>query len=212
MTDWFEALAAIEKMYLFCAAAGGVLFLIFMGLAFLGGLDHGDAGHAGDVGADIGDADLGTDTGHDLTHADSSIDPTAMDPSFKFLSMQGISSFATMFGVVGLTISKNGGHAALSGLGATVAGFAMLFAMKQIWTMFLRLQSSGTLHMENAVGQEGKVYLRIPADGTGKAEVTVQQRLQVFDAISERKQELATGTPIRVVRIVGGEKVAVEKL
>lgn len=211
MTELWESFEAIEKFYFFCAAGGGVLFLFFMALAFLGGLDHadagGDVGHGGDV--HVGDADV--DAGGGDVHVDGHAGHDMVDPGFKALSIQGISSFTTMFGVVGLAISRGGQPVVVSWLGATGAGFAMLYAMKQIWTLFLRLQSSGTIKMQNAVGKEGQVYLRIPADGTGKAEVTVQDRLQIFDAVSERKEELPTGTPIRVVRIIGGEVLAVEK-
>jgi membrane-bound ClpP family serine protease len=74
------------------------------------------------------------------------------------------------------------------------------------------LQSSGTIDVQNAVGQEGTVYLTIPADGTGKAQVTVQDRLKVYEAVSEYGEEIPSGERIKVVKVVSGNILVVEKM
>jgi membrane-bound ClpP family serine protease len=76
----------------------------------------------------------------------------------------------------------------------------------------LRLQSSGTLSMGQAVGAHGTVYLTIPADGAGKARVVVQNRLKIFDATSKYNEEISTGERIRVIEVASGNILVVEKV
>lgn len=193
MGDVQSGFVGVEKVFLFCAVGGGTLFVLWLVLQFVGAGGHGDAS-AADV---------------DASHGDVSGDA---DASFKVLSFQGLTSFFTMFGVVGLALSEQGVHTAVSTLGGTIAGFGMVWVMARLFGFFLRMQSSGTLKMENAVGQEGTVYLKIPSGGTGKAQVTVQNRLMVLDAISEGRVEIPTGARIRVVRVLNGGTLAVVKV
>lgn len=196
MTGFWEGLTGLEKVYFTCAATGGLLFTFWLVMQFLGGGDHG------------ADADVGGDVGHgDVSHGDGSL-----DPSFKVVSLHGITSFFTMFGLVGLALSKQEASAFISTAGGMFAGFLMVWAMGYLFAAFMKLQSSGTLDMRNAIGQEGTVYLSIPEEGTGKAQVTVQGRLQVFNAVSERKQAIPTGERVKVVRVVGGDTVSVVKM
>jgi hypothetical protein len=212
MADWWNTLEALDRVFFCCAVGGGTLFVFWMALQFLGGFDHGGGDVSSDVG-DIGDVGHVGDVGHGdiMTDAHGDVSGDA-DMSFKVLSFQGLSSFVTMFGFVGLALRQNEVSALASTGGGTVAGFLMLWVMKHLFGFFVKMQSSGTLNMANAVGSEGKVYLKIPAEGTGKAEVVVQGRLQIFEAISADKLDLPTGTPVKVVRIISGETVAVQKL
>ena len=172
------------------AVAGGVVFAIQLVLMF--------AGASSDVDFD-GDVDMG---GGDVGHA-------AADISFKVLSLQGLSAFFLMFGLVGLALLKQS-HAGdiMSLLGAFAAGWASTWVISKIFRTFSRLQSSGTLDMASAVGATGTVYLNIDHDKPGKVTVTVQGRLLTLDAVAER--QLSTGAPIKVVRVLNDNMVAVE--
>ena len=61
--------------------------------------------------------------------------------------------------------------------------------------------------MKDAVGAEGKVYLSIPENGTGRAMITVGGSLREFDAVSADGQRLETGLPVKVVRVDGNTVV-----
>lgn len=187
MFDAFNDMDGLEKFYTLCAIFGGLLFVIRLALQFLGG----DSGFDDmDVDIDGGDADL----------------------SFKVLSFQGLTSFFMMFGLVGIALRRQSGVSVpWSMAGAMAAGLATVWVIGQIFSFMKGLQSSGTVDIQNAVGQEGTVYLTIPAEGTGKARLTIQDHLKVLDAISEHKVKLETGQRIRVVRVVAGNLLAVEK-
>ena len=69
----------------------------------------------------------------------------------------------------------------------------------------MRLQSSGNVNLNNAVGAIGEVYLRIPPamQGQGKVSVQVQERLIEAAAMTKAEEELKSGTSIRVLAVRG---------
>ena len=66
--------------------------------------------------------------------------------------------------------------------------------------------------MVNAIGQVGKVYLTIPADGQGKIEVVIQKRLKVVEAMTKGDVNIPTGTQVKVLAVSGPGTLVVEPL
>ena len=191
LSEW----PTIDIVFLACAVLGGTAFLIWVLLQFVGG----DLG--GEVDVDI-DADF-----------DASEGSGSADVSFTLLSFQGLSSFLTMFGLVGLAAHREGNLGAFLSLGAaTLAGFAMTWTISKLFSTFNRLQSSGTIKMESAVGQEGSIYLTVPESGEGKVQLTLQGRFQVVPAISEGGERIETGSRVLVVRVSDDRTLVVTKL
>jgi membrane protein implicated in regulation of membrane protease activity len=180
MANAFSNLNGFEIFFLICAIVGGFFVLAKLIMQFIG------------AGADI-DTDL--DTGIDTQHVDSDI-------GFKALSMHGLTSFLMMFGLVGLALYRqNRAGMFLSVLGASVAGLLSVWVIGRIFTSIGKLQSSGNLATASAVGSTGTVYLGIPRGGTGRVSINFRGRLREFDANSADGEAIATGTPIRVVRV-----------
>jgi membrane-bound ClpP family serine protease len=73
------------------------------------------------------------------------------------------------------------------------------------------LKSSGTITIDSTVGAQGKVYTKIPENGSGRVLVKVRNSLREYDATSNDSKSLETGTPIRVVW-VDGNILVVEKI
>lgn len=190
MVNAFANLNGFEIFFLLCAVVGGFFVLVKLVMQFIG------------ADADI-DTDL--DAGVDAQHVDSDI-------GFKALSMHSLTSFLMMFGLVGLALYRQS-HAGmvLSILGASVAGLASVWVIGRIFASVGRLQSSGTLATASAVGSTGTVYLNIPKGGTGRVSINFRGRLREFDASSADGEMLASGTPIRVVR-VDASVLVVEKI
>jgi hypothetical protein len=86
--------------------------------------------------------------------------------------------------------------AQLNGLGLF---FVVCAVIGKLFALVVKLQSSGTISMDSAVGAQGKVYISIPAQGTGRVLVTVHNSLREYDAASVDQAAIATDTPIRVV-------------
>ncbi|MCC6933192.1 MAG: hypothetical protein IT292_08060 [Deltaproteobacteria bacterium] len=139
-------------------------------------------------------------SGHDMDseHGDMS----ASDLAFKALSLQGISGFVMMFGIVGLaadlSLAKFGAERAsiASFIAAMVAGCITVWLIKIIFKWADRLQSSGTLKYESGIGQTGTVYLSVAKEKPGKIQVNVQGRLITADAITRSEERIATGEHI----------------
>lgn len=179
MKAFLESLTRIETFYAGCAVFGAALFLLRTVLLVAG---HGDAGADGEPGG---------------LHEDA-------DSSFKVLSLQGLTAFFMMFGLVSLALSKQAGWGSVwPVVGGLAAGLFTVWVIARIFTGMKRLQSDGTLRLDQAVGQEGEVYLPVAPGKSGQVRVSVQGQLRVLDAATDGAA-LATGARIRVVRVTGG--------
>lgn len=182
----------LEFFFIICAVIGGGLFVSrFIIQLFAGG------------GADA-DADI--QVGHgDVAHSD-------VDVSFKLLTLQGLTAFFMMFGLVGFAMlreSRVGSGLALAS--ALVAGLGTVWLIGKIFSMVKRLQSSGTMDNASALGEQGVVYLTIRAKGGGKVQVTMNGRPREFEAVSNDGEEIKTGQRVRVVE-VNSNVLVVEKI
>jgi len=193
MRELFSDYNGLEIFFLICAIVGTAFVLLRFALQLIG-FDH-DASS----GVDPAVQDI------DAHHGDS-------DAGFKFLSLHGITSFLMMFGLVGLAFyrqSKTG--ILISMVGATAAGVASVWIIGKLFTLSRKLKSSGTIHIDDAVGTQGKVYLKIPKDGTGRVLINIKNSLREYDAITNENVDIDTGTPIRVIW-VDGNVLVVERI
>ena len=180
-------MTGLELAFAICAAIGGVLFLLRFILQLFG-LHH-------DVAFDIQSGDL------DLSHSDT---------GFKALSFQGITAFLMMFGLAGMALYHDGrAQAGIAIGGATVAGVASAWVIALMFRGMKRLQSAGDYNPRQAIGQQGTVYLTIPAGGIGKISVVINNRLSVMDAVAQDRSEVKTGEAIRVVDLLNESTLVV---
>ena len=180
----------IEIIYWASTIIGGTLFLLRVMMMFIGGSVSDDT------------IDSALETGGE--HADADI-------SFKLISVQGLTSFFMMFGLVGLALLKAGLPVFVTVLGGMLAGLVTVAITGLIFTQMKRLQTEGTINIQNTVGTEGNVYLTIPKNGTGQVQIIAQGSLKIFDAVSSNKNVIATGEKVQVVGVAGGNTLIVEK-
>lgn len=191
---FFTSLTGLEKVYLACALGGGLLFLIRIGMQMFG--SDSDMHH---------DADLSG--AHDAHHGVST------DGTFKLFSLQALTAFFVIFGLVGLAASRETNIPPIATvIVAFLAGTIMMVGVALLLSFLLGFQSSGTLEMNRAIGQQGTIYMQIPANGTGKVQVSVQNRLQTLEAIAEDKQAIATGERVEVTSVVSGNVLVVKRI
>lgn len=179
----------LHDFFLYSAVAGGALFLVQLVLSAIG---------AGDADIDLGGGHHGDLSGHG-----------SADTAFKLLSLQGLSAFFGMFGLVGLALyheSKVGPM--MSVLGGFAGGALTTWLISRIFRAAKSLEGSGTLQLEQAIGLTGTVYLGIAPNKPGKVTLTMAGRLLTLDATSA-EQTLDTGTEVRVVRVLGDGTVSV---
>ena len=93
----------------------------------------------------------------DADHVDS-------DVGFKLLSLQSLTAFLMMFGLVGLALYRqNGVCFGGSIVGACLAGLISVWVLGRLFAWFDRLQSRGTLQTSMVIGCKVSVYLTISA-------------------------------------------------
>jgi len=189
-------LSLIEVIYWASTIIGGTLFILRLGMMLFGG---GLSDDTLDSAVDGGDVDVAGD------HADA-------DTSFKLLSVQGLTSFFMMFGLVGLALLRANLHELITIAGGILAGLAMVAITGVVFTQMKRLQTEGTINIQNTVGTDGTVYLTIPKNGTGQVQIIAQGSLKIFDAVSANKIQIATGEKVRVTGVASGNTLIVEKL
>jgi len=184
MDTFLSGLSGIEVFFLVCALVGGAFVLVRLVMQFVG------------LG---GDTDMDSSGGHgEIHHTDS-------DVGFKLLSVQGLSSFLLMFGLVGLALYRQSRMGTLIAiLGAVIAGLVSVWIIARLFLMASRLQSSGTIPIDSTVGAVGEVYLKIPETGTGRVLIKVRGSLREYDASSYDEKEIPSGVPVRVVWVDGG--------
>ena len=181
----------IEIIYWAATIIGGTLFVLRVILMFVGG--------------GVSDDTLDTVLETDGNHVDA-------DFSFKLMSVQGLTSFFMMFGLVGLALLKAGLPVFVTVLGGILAGLVTVAVTGLIFTQMKRLQTEGNINIQNTVGTQGSVYLTIPKNGTGQVQIIAQGSLKIFDAVSSGKNPIPTGEKIQVVGVTSGNTLIVEKL
>ncbi|MCP4142711.1 MAG: hypothetical protein GY755_20920 [Chloroflexi bacterium] len=198
--------SSIEMIYWASTAIGGTLFVLrTIMLLFGGGLNDADLDTSFD--ADLsGDIDVSGDI-----DADFDGDHAGAYASFKLLSLQGLTAFFMMFGLVGLALLKAELHVLLTVFGGATAGLFTVWVMGLVFSQMKHLQSDGTINLNNAVGEKGTVYLTIPSNSSGQVQITIQGSLKIYDAISKNKKKIATGEKIQVVDKADGNTLIVEK-
>jgi membrane protein implicated in regulation of membrane protease activity len=196
MTEFLNTLTGLEVIFFWSAFIGGVMFIIRLILQFVTGI--GGELHHSDVGANATD-NMGSS-----------------DISFRLLSLEGLVAFFTMFGTVGLALSKTtllSEQPVIETLVAAGAGLATTLVIQKLFRFMSRLQSSGNIDSASAIGQEGAVYLTIPPGEAGKVQVVVQGRMSVFDAIATDKDAtLKTGARVKVNAVTANGILVVESL
>jgi len=185
----------IEIIYWGATIIGGTLFILRTILMLVwAGLDTHDFEPPPEADLFAGQ-DVHIDTQSMEIHPDS-------DFSFRLLSMQGLTAFFMMFGLVGLALVKAHLATPLTILGGGAAGLLAVWLISLVFFQMRRLGSDGTIDIHNAIGQNGSVYLPIPAVGTGQVQVTVQGALKIMDAVSKDGQTFKTGEAIQVTGVL----------
>jgi len=82
-----------------------------------------------------------------------------------------------------------------------------------MFRQLMKLESNGAFRIEDCVGKACDVYLRIPAarSGQGKVQVSFGGSVQELDAVTDGEQ-LPSGAKVRVVQLIEGRLLLVEKI
>ena len=168
----------MEAFFLVCIVIGGVVLALQIVAGMIGLGDHGF--HFG--GHDLGSADVGE--------------------GLQLLSVRSIAAALAVFGAFGLWFDGllPGWTAALL---ATVPGFFAALGTAYLMRFLVRMETDGSLRLEEAVGATGQVYLTIPGEerGSGLVQFPLQGRSVELRAITREKEPLKTGSSVLVISV-----------
>ena len=192
-------------LFLICAVVGGTILVIQFVLTVIGfGSEAFDIDIPCDADVD-GDFDFDTDVGDAAgDHVDSSW-------LFGVISFRTIVAALAFFGLAGLAAQAAGLGLTITMAVAIGAGLAAMYGVYFLFDSMKKLSSEGTVHIRQAMGKHGTVYITIPAEesGAGKIQLNLQNRTMEYLAMTAG-QAIAPGAKVVVTDIVTSDTVAVE--
>lgn len=152
----------------------------------------------------LGAAGVGHDT--DAGHGDG-----AMHGGLDLLSVRALAAGLAAFGAGGLLGMRTPFGAAAGLVLGSILGVSAAAAVAWVMRSMLKLESDGTMVLENAIGATAHVYLGIPASraGSGKVHVLVQGRTVEVRAVTAHAAPLPTGAAVIVIDVIGPDAVEV---
>jgi membrane protein implicated in regulation of membrane protease activity len=142
----------------------------------------------------------------DYVHPDSSW-------LFGVVSFRTLVAAAAFFGISGKAALSAGYAQSTSLILATVVGVCAMYGMYWLMRLVAGLSSSGNERIGNAVGRTATVYVRIPAGrtGAGKVQLSMQNRIVEYQAVTDDDEPLKTGETVQVVSVTGSDTVQVRR-
>lgn len=172
-----------DRIYWFCALAGSALFAIQFLLSLLGFSEGEDLGENG-----------------------------ALDGlQIKWISKQTLTGFLMMFGWTALACK----HEFELSLAQTIvlsliSGLAAVAISGLLFKGAGRLHSPGTLiDLDQSIGKEAIVYLRIPEQGTGKISVSIDSLVHEVDAVAIDGVAIESFRPVIISKKIDHKTLAV---
>ncbi len=192
MINWWNELELIQQIFALIALPSTVLIVIQTVLLLIG------IGGESDTDVDVDDVD-----GIDLP-----------DDGLAIFSVRGILSMLCITGWVAVALLETSLPEGVSIAIAIACGIATLIGMAYLMRAVNKLQSSGNIDVGNCIGKIGEVYIPVPAagSGSGKVNLTVQEKFSEFTAITTAGDQLKTGTYVRVVAVNDAGVLVVEPI
>jgi len=191
--SWWEGISIIAKIYWMIAIPASLIFIIQIGMTFIGA--DSDSGHLDAVG----NADLSVDTDHGI--------------GFQLISLKNLIAFFTIFGWSGLVCIDSGLSVTLTIFVSLISGLLMMVLMATIFYFMGRLTESGNVNMAAIVGKTASVYLFIPANRKALGKIQVQhQGYLTLDALTDDENDIPTGAIVLVKELIGDNILLVKKI
>ena len=191
MTELWTSLDLFMKILWCIAIASSLIFIVETILTFIG-------------------ADVEMDT--DIDVADGGFEG---DPSMNLYTFRNLVNFLLGMSWTAIILNDQIASKALLMLIAFAVGALLVAAVMYMFKWLSKMQQSGNINIfQSAAGCNGKVYLTIPAErkGTGKVQISINESIREYDALTDSETELKTGTAIKVVEVIDSSTLLVEEI
>ena len=144
---------------------------------------------------------------------DMSADGAGESTPFQLFTFRNLINFMLGFSWTAIALRASTESTSLMLVGGVVVGVLLVCVVMYLFKWMSGMQQSGTIEPEALVGCKGSVYLTIPAGrtGEGKVQITVRSAIREYNAMTDGDR-LPNEAPIRVVAVLNGHTVLVEKI
>ena len=204
IATWWGALTPAMKVLWGVTLAASLIFIIQTILTFIGA----DADATGLDGADLGGGMDAPDVSMD---GDASMGGTGSN----LYTFRNLVNFLLGFGWTAIMLQEKVQSVPLLLIIATVVGAGLVALVMYLFSLLGKMQQSGNIDVyKSAVGCQGTSYLTIPAarSGEGKVQISIGGAVREYNAQTEEDTPIPTGTPIKVVDVINGITLLVERL
>ena len=187
MELWWTSMDLYLKIMWGMAIPFSVIFIIQTVMTFIGMGDNSDA--SGDASAD----------------AD-------MQMPMHFFTFRNLVNFFLGFAWTGISFYAVIGSKTLLTFVGVIVGLLLVAIVMALLYALSRATQSGNIDIKDAVGRMATVYYTIPASGkgSGKVQMSVQQAIREYDAISELNEAIPTGRMVRIKSVIDAHTLLVE--
>lgn len=187
----FENMDGLLKAFWIIALAASLVFIIQTIITFVG------------LGTDM---DVDTDSGFDSV---DTIDDGSMSGLFSF---RNFINFLLGYGWTGVLLFDNISQKWVLQIVAVTVGLIFVLAFVFMFRQLMKLSHDGSFKLEESVGLNADVYLRIPASrsGRGKVQVSVKGSVHEIDAVTDRESMIQTGDNVKIVKVLAKDLLLVE--
>jgi len=184
---WWESLTSFQQIMFVIAVSSSAVMLIFLVLMLIG-VDGSDFD-----GVDAPDLDV------DFLNDE----PLSGIGGLRILTLKGVLAFLSIGAWTAYLFVDLLGPI-FSSLIGVVLGFVAAYLQALAYRAMMRLESSGNIDYNNAVGKTGTVYMRVPKLKSGKGKVTlvIQERYAEIDAVTEEEEDILPKTSIVVIGLL----------
>lgn len=204
IATWWGALTPAMKVLWGVTLAASLIFIIQTILTFIGA----DADTTGLDGADLG-GDM------DATDLSMDGDAAAGGTGSNLYTFRNLINFLMGFGWTAIILQEKIQSLPLLLIVATAVGAGLVALVMYLFSLLGKMQQSGNIDVyRSAVGCQGTSYLTIPAarGGEGKVQISIGGAVREYNAQTEEDSPIPTGTPIKVVDVINGITLLVERL
>jgi len=189
MELWWTSLDLYLKILWCIAIPISTVFVVQMILTFMGMGDHGDFSSEADADAD------------------------AQMP-FQLFTFRNFVNFFLGFSWTGISFYDTIASKVWLTLLCLIIGLLLVAIVMAIFYALSKATQSGNIDIRNAVDCTATVYFTIPASGkgSGKIQMSIQQAVREYDAVSELDEPIKTGSMVRVKSVLDAHTLLVEKL
>ena len=212
MIAWWNSLGLLEQIFALVAIPSTILLILQTVLTLFSSFaDSGTDAHA-DADTDIdggisADHEFDSHVEHDTHHHEE------YDSGVRIFTVRGFVAFFSVFGWSGLLFMRMKVNYGLSVFIAFMLGLFFMLLIAYLFSLFFKLQESGNIDINSAVGLSGTVYIKIPSlrSGTGKINAVVSGRYSEFDAMTDDVKEIPVNSAITVVGVTASNILLVVK-